>query len=193
MDDRFFSSRLRLSGGRTSFLYPAPSRVETSNPASEMLLNWYVAQWDHTTSWHSDTYPSMRIGETNIPSDLRWGQSKVSTRRHWKLPTNIYPTRPTLYRLSQDLSLANFQLTSIQQILSLEWSSSTLGIVQPFLASHSKHPSRLRQHTGSSHKPSTRCQCPTPLYEIFLFRQDALMASRECYLFRFSMSANLVA
>ena len=112
MDDRFFSSRLRLSGGRTSFLYPAPSRVETSNPASEMLLNWYVAQWDHTTSRHSDTYPSMRIGETNIPSDLRWGQSKVSTRRHWKLPTNIYPTRPTLYRLSQDFNALTSQFST---------------------------------------------------------------------------------
>ena len=111
MDDIFFSSRLRLSGGRTSFLYPAPSRVETSNPASEMLLNWYVAQWDHTTSRHSDTYPSMRIGETNIPNDHLWTEQGVNSSS-LETPNKYLPDQANSLRLSQDFNALTSQFST---------------------------------------------------------------------------------
>ena len=98
----------------------------------------------------------MRIDETNIPNDLLWAEQDVNSSS-LKAPNKYLPDQANslspiagfLPKINyRALSLANSQLASIRQILSLEWSSITLGIVQPFLASHSEHSSRLCQHTG---------------------------------------------
>lgn len=118
-----------------------------------------------------------------------YGLSKMSTSHHWKLPTNIYPTRLSSLsqhsfqhsnrRLAIYRTLPHYrhsQLTSIWPIPNLEGASARLGSVRPLKPVTPEHTSRLCWHTGSSQRPSTRRHCSTPLHEVDC--QDALMASQ---------------